>query len=62
MDLCEWLQVNKLSDSDLAKKLGHKRTDNVRRWKLGHCIPRKNQIAKLHQITNGQVTANDFYN
>lgn len=50
-----------LTDAELAQKIGHKRTDSVRRWKEGAFVPNKIHMKKLREITNGEITADSFY-
>jgi hypothetical protein len=63
MKLSDWMKSNDVSDSELSRRMGHKRPDNVRRWRLEECRPQTDEEMKLlHEITGKQVTANDFYN
>lgn len=45
--------------SDFAERIGVSR-EAVRLWVIGDRIPRKEQMVKIAEETNGVVTPNDF--
>lgn len=55
MNIVEWMQREGLSDGQLAKLLGHKRTDSVRRWKNFEVIPQERHRKKLKKISKDQI-------
>jgi hypothetical protein len=59
MMLETWMIKNELTDMELSKKIGVTHSA-VRKWRVGIRIPRPKQVARILEVTNGQVTANDF--
>ena len=63
MKLSDWMETNGVNASELARRMGHKRADKVLRWAKEVCKPQADEdMQSIFEITNGQVTANDFYN
>lgn len=66
MKLLDWQKRENIKTLiELAEKLGVTDTSNpsrlVHRWLNGESIPRKKQLEKIKEATNGQVTPNDFF-
>tara|TARA_B100000989_G_C19484346_1_gene446692 strand:+ start:961 stop:1167 length:207 start_codon:yes stop_codon:yes gene_type:complete len=66
MTLNDWSKENNIKTlHNLAVKLGVDDTTNparlVHTWLKGISIPSKNNMKKIMDATNGQVTPNDFY-
>ena len=64
MKLKDYRTKNKLSCSELARKIGVQNINpatNVWRWENGQRIPRKEEMKKIYFGTNKQVQPNDFY-
>lgn len=62
MKLSDWMKTNDVNDTILAKRMGHKRPDKVRRWRLELCKPQTDEeMQLLHKVTDKQVSANDFF-
>ena len=64
MKLKDYRTKNKLSCSELARKIGVQNINpatNVWRWENGQRIPRKEEMKKIYIGTEKQVQPNDFY-
>ena len=64
MKLKDYRTKNKLSCSELARKLGVQNINpatNIWRWENGQRIPRKEEMKKIYIGTEKQVQPNDFY-
>ena len=64
MKLKDYRTKNKLSCSELARKIGVQNINpatNVWRWEYGQRIPRKEEMKKIYLGTEKQVQPNDFY-
>jgi len=65
MKLSEWLKKEGLTHDDFLVYLQNNDTHvskgAIDKWCNGHRIPRKDDMIKICTATNGQVTANDFY-
>lgn len=60
MKLIEWMRAQGLDDDAVAAAVGDVSAHAVKKWKYDERIPRKAQLRRLTEVTNGQVTANDF--
>ena len=60
MTLSEWMKKNKMSNCRLARLIGVSHPA-VWKWREGLRMPRGDKMNKIFEITNGQVTANDFF-
>lgn len=61
MKLSEFMRMNDLSPDALAALLGDVSASGVRKWANEERIPRKDQIERIVEITDGQVMPNDFF-
>ena len=64
MKLKDYRTKNKLSCSELARKIGVHNINpatNVWRWENVQRIPRKEEMKKIYIGTEKQVQPNDFY-
>ena len=64
MKLKDYRTKNKLSCSELARKIGIHNINpstNIWRWENGERIPRKAEMKKIYIGTEKQVQPNDFY-
>ena len=64
MKLKDYRTKNKLSCSELARKIGVHSINpatNVWRWENGQRMPRKEEMKKIYIGTEKQVQPNDFY-
>lgn len=64
MQLSEYLQSNDISVSEFARLIGAKSRATIHRYMKpgkGKRIPDETMMPRIHEVTNGQVTANDFY-
>jgi DNA-binding transcriptional regulator YdaS (Cro superfamily) len=59
MSLTEHLRRNEIRPSDFAKLIG-RHPATVYRWLDGSTRPRWDEIEKIDNLTNGQVTASDW--
>lgn len=60
MKLDEWRKSKGLSQPDLAKQLGVT-IKTVSSWENGNSIPGRDDMVKIHTLSEGQVEPNDFY-
>ena len=60
MKLADWMAAGALTPEQLAKELGVT-GEAVRRYRAGARMPRVEQIAKIHELSGGLVTAQDFH-
>ena len=61
MKLASYLDINGLTDAEFARKIGVGR-HTVGRYRIGKRFPHPDLLLKIHKVTQGQVTANDFAN
>ena len=64
MKLNTYLKENKITYSSFLKKANkHEKfsASALAKWSQGKRIPRKKEMTVIHKITNGKVSANDFY-
>lgn len=59
MTLSEFFQKNKTNQRQFAEKIGV--CSRSVAYYLNGRIPSKEVLSKIHQMTQGQVTANDFF-
>ena len=60
MKLSAFMQKQNLDDASFARLLGDCQTTAVRKWRLGERFPRIEQLRRIAEITNNEVTPNDF--
>ena len=60
MRLSEYIKSNSLTDAEFAAK-GPFSRGAVIKWRYGQRIPRPDQMRRISEVTDGQVTANDFF-
>lgn len=60
MKLSAWLSENKVSQQAFADAIGSSQSQ-VARFAAGTRIPNRGAMAKIVRVTDGAVTANDFY-
>ena len=60
MKLKEWIEKSGKTMKEFADDLKSNYED-VRRYCAGEVIPRPDRMAKIVEITNGEVQPNDFY-
>jgi DNA-binding transcriptional regulator YiaG len=60
MRLIDWMREKNLSDGDVATLVGGVSTHAVKKWKYGERVPRRAELQRLDQVSDGQVTPNDF--
>ncbi|MCO5092032.1 helix-turn-helix transcriptional regulator [Bosea sp. (in: a-proteobacteria)] len=60
MKLATYLTAQKLTHAEFAKAIGAS-TFAVGKWARGDRVPRPEAVAKIKAATQGQVTANDFF-
>lgn len=64
MKLTAYLKENKITYSSFLEKANKHETFSasaLAKWCQGKRIPRKKEMAVIHKITDGKVSANDFY-
>lgn len=60
MKLDIWMNQNKISDEEMASIM-ETTASAVQKWRLGARIPRVIHMMKFLNITNNEVTPNDFF-
>jgi transcriptional regulator with XRE-family HTH domain len=60
MKLKPYLQLKKIKSAEFARIIG-RNAQNVARYVSGQRIPDKDTMPLIYHATNGEVTANDFY-
>lgn len=60
MTFNEYLVEERWSVARIAKEL-QVNNATVTKWKYNNVIPRKPDILKIYEFTDGKVTPNDFY-
>lgn len=60
MKLSDYMRQHALSDDAMAALVGGCSASAVRKWKYGERMPRAGVLARIHDATEGHVTANDF--
>lgn len=60
MTLSEYLTQNSLSIAAFAARLGVNKSA-VSRWATGARLPRRDMMNRINDATEGEVTANDFF-
>lgn len=59
MKLLDYLEQNEMTDAEFAELIGVKR-QSIYRYRTGERMPEWPIVARIMQVTEGQVTANDF--
>ncbi len=66
MKINEWLKKEQLTHAEflnICNKQGMVISHSaLAKWCRGHRIPRLQEMNVIYKSTNGEVTANDFYN
>jgi DNA-binding transcriptional regulator YiaG len=60
MKLADFLDAKGLSDEGFAALVGNVSVWGVRKWRYGQRTPRPREMARIVEVTQGVVTANDF--
>lgn len=60
MRLIDWMHETKLTDGDVAEMVGGVSSHAVKKWKYGERIPRRAELQRLADISEGKVSPNDF--
>lgn len=61
MKLAEFKKQKNLTDEALAGLIGDCTVSALRKWLAGDRIPRKDQMERIADVTDGSVLPNDFY-
>jgi transcriptional regulator with XRE-family HTH domain len=59
MKLADYIARKRMTQEAFADLVGVSQV-SIARYIRGHRIPRPEVIQKIHRVTNGRVTANDF--
>lgn len=59
MNLSDFMRLKEISDQEMATQVGCSEFA-VRKWKYGERVPRGAALARIVEVTEGAVTANDF--
>lgn len=60
MKLLDYMTATGTKEEEAAAALGVSQA-TINRWKLGRCIPHRDQFAAIERFTDGQVTVADFF-
>jgi DNA-binding transcriptional regulator YdaS (Cro superfamily) len=60
MKLLEFMHLRELGDAQMAALIGCSRSAVVR-WRIATRIPRPEMMRRIAAVTEGKVTANDFF-
>ena len=60
MHLSEWIEKENKTQQEVADALGCGQAD-ISRYCSGEAIPRPDRMAKIVELTGGEVQPNDFY-
>ena len=60
MKLSDFMRERELTDAAFATLVGGCSEFAVRKWRYGERTPRGEMLARIGQVTDGVVTANDF--
>jgi DNA-binding transcriptional regulator YdaS (Cro superfamily) len=60
MKLADWMELHGIDDTKMAKLVGVNQS-TVNRIKHGEQEPRARTVARIEQVTKGQVSASDLF-
>lgn len=60
MKLLAWMQTKRVTDAEMAQRVGDCTEHAVRKWKYGERLPTPEKIAKIEDVTGSAVTLRDF--
>lgn len=60
MKLAQYMAEENLSPAQLAELIQSVSASGARKWMNGERIPRPDEMRKIHQLTGGRVSPNDF--
>ncbi len=60
MKLAKWIKNQNITIPAFAKEIGKNRS-LVHKYVYGKAIPKQDAMVKIYQLTQGAVSANDFY-
>lgn len=60
MTLAEYMTKRKLTPEAMAVLIGGVTASGVTKWLRQERVPRPDQQRRIHEVTNGRVTPNDF--
>lgn len=55
-----YMKLKNINDAEMALKVGVVKSA-IGKWRRGEAIPRVEHVAYIANMTDGAVTANDFY-
>jgi hypothetical protein len=61
MRLNEWLDLNNISHSEMADRIGGVTAEAVRLWAAGKRMPEVKNITRIMELTDSQVNIVDLY-
>lgn len=61
MKLSEYMEAESLTPADVAQKIGVQSVATIYRYTAGTRRPSSKMLRRIHEFTNGAVTANDFF-
>ena len=60
MKLSAYMLTNKITPRQIADLVGDVSISGVIKWMRDERVPRPEQMRRIHEVTNGEVTPNDF--
>lgn len=61
MQLSNYLSLHSLSFSEFGRRIGTQHARTVERYAKGQQVPNREMMARIVEVTNGDVTPNDFF-
>lgn len=60
MKLADYMEAEKLSPEEMARKMGNASASGVIKWLRKERVPRPDQQRRIFEVTGGKVAPNDF--
>lgn len=60
MKLSHYMSTHSISPDEMAKRIGGVSASGVLKWSRGERVPRAEQLRRIHEVTGGDVSPNDF--
>ena len=61
MKLATYMEWSETGDADMARRIGACSQHSVKKWRLGSRVPRTRIMLRIREVTDGQVTPDDFF-
>lgn len=60
MKLSVYMSAHGISPEEMARRIGDVSASGVLKWSRGERVPRPEQQRRIHEVTGGDVSPNDF--